>query len=36
MTARARHRLWSGSATYLVSNICNAAIPFLLLPVLTR
>jgi hypothetical protein len=31
-----RHGLWSGSAIYLVSNICNAAIPFLLLPILTR
>lgn len=28
--------LWSGSAVYLVSNICNAAIPFALLPILTR
>lgn len=36
MTAGKRHGLWSGSAIYLVSNICNAAIPFLLLPILTR
>ena len=28
--------LFSGAATYLVSNILNAAIPFLLLPLLTR
>src|SRR5689334_475826 len=36
MTRGLRHGLWSGSAVYLVSNICNAAIPFLLLPILTR
>src|SRR5690606_11298828 len=28
--------LFSGSAIYLISNICNAAIPFALLPILTR
>lgn len=28
--------LLSGSAVYLISNICNAAIPFALLPILTR
>lgn len=30
------NKLLSGSAVYLLSNILNAAIPFLLLPVLTR
>ncbi len=30
------NKLLSGSATYLVSNVANAAIPFALLPVLTR
>lgn len=30
------NRLLSGSATYLLSNILNAAIPFALLPILTR
>lgn len=28
--------LFSGSAVYLISNICSAAIPFALLPILTR
>lgn len=31
-----KNRLLSGSATYFLSNITNAAIPFLLLPILTR
>jgi O-antigen/teichoic acid export membrane protein len=35
-SGRAKHGLLSGSAIYLASNVCNAAIPFLLLPVLTR
>jgi O-antigen/teichoic acid export membrane protein len=30
------NRLLSGSATYLLSNVLNAAIPFALLPILTR
>ena len=36
MPSRRKGSLFSGAATYLFSNVLNAAIPFALLPILTR